>query len=389
MQNEQAVVTAENEVGGFHVAVPMLDIHTVGAGGGSIAGVDEGGILYVGPASAGADPGPACYGNGGTQPTVTDADLLLGYLDENYFHGGAMTLDRSAAASAIGSRVAKPLGLSVTDAAYGIYRVANSIMSSAVTAVTVQRGFDPREFAMIVAGGAGPIHAAPIARELGIRTLQIPRESSVFCAAGMLLSDLKHSYVRTCTMAGSVPDYGLIEERLSEMRDMAWRTFEEEQVAPEAIRMDFSADLRYVGQFNEVEVSGFEAADANEQTWDQLVAQFHRQHDERFGYSMPHMDVELINLRLSAIGATAKPSTVRHETGDSDPSHALKGERSAWFDGKMRRVPIYDGFALAPGNRLAGPAIVEQPTTTIVVPGDTALECDEWSNYLLTIDPAG
>ena len=212
VQDERAVVTSENEVGGFHVAVPMLDIHTVGAGGGSIAAVDDGGMLRVGPASAGADPGPACYGHGGAEPTVTDADLVLGYLDENYFHGGAMKLDRDAAVNAIESSIANPLGLSVTDAAYGIYRVANSIMSNAVTVVTVQRGLDPREFAMIVAGGAGPIHAVPIARELGINTLLVPRESSVFCAAGMLLSDLKHTYIRTCAMVGSLVDFAIINE---------------------------------------------------------------------------------------------------------------------------------------------------------------------------------
>ena len=228
VQDERAAVTSENEVAGFHVAVPMLDIHTVGAGGGSIAGVDDGGMLHVGPASAGADPGPACYGRGGTEPTVTDADLVLGYLDADYFHGGALKLDRAAAVAAIESRIAGPLGLSVTDAAYGIYRVANSIMSNAVTVVTVQRGLDPREFAMIVAGGAGPIHAVPIARDLGIHTLLVPRESSVFCAAGMLLSDLKHTYIRTCAMVGSLVDFSAINEAIHNLRDRALATFREE-----------------------------------------------------------------------------------------------------------------------------------------------------------------
>ncbi len=384
VQDERAVVTSENEVAGFHVAVPMLDIHTVGAGGGSIARVDDGGMLHVGPASAGADPGPACYGHGGAEPTVTDADLVLGYLDENYFHGGAMKLDRDAAVAAIETRVANPLGLSVTDAAFGIYRVANSIMSNAVTVVTVQRGLDPRGFAMIVAGGAGPIHAVPIARELGINTLLVPRESSVFCAAGMLLSDLKHTYIRTCAMVGSLVDFEVINEAIQAMREMALTTFREEQVGDADVTLDFSADLRYAGQFNEVEVPGFETGEADTAAWEKLVSRFHRLHDDRFGYSMPHAEVELINLRLSATGATKKPKTQKHELGGSAADHARKGERPAWFDNSMKTVPVYDGLALHPGNRVTGPAIIEQPTTTIVLPGDTELACDQWSNYLLT-----
>ena len=384
VQDERAAVTSENEVAGFHVAVPMLDIHTVGAGGGSIAGVDDGGMLHVGPASAGADPGPACYGRGGTEPTVTDADLVLGYLDADYFHGGALKLDRAAAVAAIESRIAGPLGLSVTDAAYGIYRVANSIMSNAVTVVTVQRGLDPREFAMIVAGGAGPIHAVPIARDLGIHTLLVPRESSVFCAAGMLLSDLKHTYIRTCAMVGSLVDFSAINEAIHNLRDRALATFREEQVDGADVTLDFSADLRYVGQFNEVEAPGFSGGTADSAAWKQLVDQFHRLHDERYGYSLPHAEVELINLRLSATGATKKPVTQKHELGGPAADHARKGARPAWFDNRMVTVPVYDGLALQPGNRLPGPAIVEQPTTTIVLPGDTGLSCDQWGNYLLS-----
>ncbi len=385
VQDETPVVTSENEVGGFHVAVPMLDIHTVGAGGGSIAGIDAGNMLFVGPGSAGADPGPACYGRGGTEPTVTDADLILGYLDADYFHGGAMTLDRAAASRVIEERIARPLNLSVLEAAHGIYRVANSIMSNAVRVVTVQRGLDPREFAMIVAGGAGPIHAVPIAGELGIRTLLVPRESSVFCAAGMLLSDLKRSYVRTCTMPGSLVDYDLIDQRLQEMRQLALVTFKEEPVKEEDVTFSFSADLRYVGQFNEVEVEGFREGVINKSIWQQLVNDFHALHDERYGYSLPLGEVELINIRLTATGMTTKPVSRKHDIEGDDAGHALKGEREAWFDNSMQLVPVYDGLALQAGNIIQGPAIIEQATTTIVVPVDTKLYCDEWHNYLLDI----
>ena len=294
-----------------------------------------------------------------------------------------MKLDRDAAVNAIENSIANPLGLSVTDAAYGIYRVANSIMSNAVTVVTVQRGLDPREFAMIVAGGAGPIHAVPIARELGIHTLLVPRESSVFCAAGMLLSDLKHTYIRTCAMVGSLVDFEVINGAIRAMREMALATFREEQVRDTDVTLDFSADLRYAGQFNEVEVPGFDTGVADTSAWEKLASRFHRLHDDRFGYSMPHAEVELINLRLSATGATKKPETQKHELGSPAADHARKGERPAWFDNRMTTVPVYDGLALQPGNQLPGPAIIEQPTTTIVLPGDTQLGCDEWGNYLL------
>ena len=388
VQDRNPVVSSENEVGGFHVAVPMLDIHTVGAGGGSVAGVDEGGMLFVGPESAGAEPGPACYGKGGKKPTVTDADLLLGYLDDNYFHGGAMQLDREAATRAVQDAVATPLGVSVIDAAWGIYRMANSIMSNAVTVVTVQRGLDPRRFAMIVAGGAGPIHAVPIARELGITRLLVPRESSVFCAAGMLLSDLKHSYVRTCAMVGSLVDFQRIRDCLAEMASLARSTFQEEQVEESSIELKFSADLRYVGQFNEVEVTGLEDGVIDDAKWQTLVQNFHALHDERYGYAMPEAEVELINVRLLATGLTPKPLNRKQDMQDEDASHAIKGERQAWFDDEMKSVPVYDAIALAPGNLLSGPAIVEQPTTTIVVPKGTDLQCDEWGNYLLSIASA-
>lgn len=385
VQDKNPVVSSENQVGGFHVAVPMLDIHTVGAGGGSIAGVDEGGMLFVGPGSAGADPGPACYGHGGREATVTDADLLLGYLDENYFHGGAIQLDRQAAYQAIDEAVARPLGIPVIEAAWGIYRMANSIMCNAVTVVTVQRGLDPRKFAMIVAGGAGPIHAVPIAAELGVSRLLVPRESSVFCAAGMLLSDLKHSYVRTCVMVGSLVDFDRIRDCLSEMTSLAISTFAVEQVEKADVSLGFSADLRYAGQFNEVEVAGLDDGVINDKSWQQLVEDFHKLHDERYGYAMPGAEVELINVRLLAKGHTPKPVNRKQELQDKDASHAIKAEREAWFENGMQKVAVYDAIALQPGNSLDGPAIVEQATTTIVVPAGTGLYCDEWGNYLLSI----
>ena len=381
-------VSAENDVGGYHVGTPMLDIHTVGAGGGSIARVDGGGLLQVGPGSAGADPGPACYGRGGRNATVTDADLVLGYLDPDYFHGGELRLDRAAAEAAITEHVAGPLGLGLPEAAWGIYRVANSIMSGAVAVVTIQRGHDPRDFALVVAGGAGPIHALPIAADLGIGTLLVPRVSSVFCASGMLLSDLKQSWVRTCATADGRLDLARAAARFAEMTAEARAVFAAQGVSVGALALHYAADLRYAGQFHEVEVPGFDGGRADADSWAALTAAFHSRHDALYGYSIPGGEVELINVRLTVIGATPRPAPAPAADGGADSGHALKGHRPAWFSGRYSDTPVFDGAALVPGNRLTGPAIVEQATTTIVVTPGATLECDPWSNFLVRLPPA-
>jgi N-methylhydantoinase A len=294
---------------------------------------------------------------------VTDADLLLGYLDPGFFHGGELELDVGAARRAIGT-LAEPLGLDATQVASGVYELVNANMAAALSVVSVERGHDPREFVLVVAGGAGPIHAAAIARELEIPQILVPRESSVFCAAGMLISDLKHDYVRTYARE---PDEAEMDGIYSEMEAEARTTLESEGVT--RVQLERSADLRYVGQFNEVEVPRME--------------DFHARHDALYGYSMPGAPVELINLRLSARGETDKPRFEGSPPGGEDASAALKGHRDAYFDGGFRSVPVYDGLQLVNGNAVAGPAIVEQPTTTIVLPPDFSLRCDAYDNYLV------
>ncbi len=383
VRNSTPVVTTESEVGGYHVAVPMLDIHTVGAGGGSIARVDAGGILRVGPHSAGADPGPACYGNGGDQPTTTDADLLLGYLDPDYFHGGRIKLDTEAAHRVVKERVADPLGLDVTAAADAIYRLANAHQAAAIGVVSVRRGLDPREFALVVAGGAGPIHAAPIAEELGITTILVPRESSVFCAAGMLLSDLKHDYVRSYPVEFDKIDMVRVDNLYLEMKRQAMTTLKAEGIAEGAISLGYAVDLRYVGQFNEVEVQGLHGGRIDREALGKMLDGFHRRHDELFGYSMPGAPVELINLRLTARGVTKKPRFEEMKAGQADSAAALKGRRPAYFGNGFLTVDVFEGLKLLPGHRISGPAIIEQPTTTIVVTPAFNVVCDRYGNYLL------
>ncbi len=383
VRNGVPVVSSEGSVGGYRVAVPMLDIHTVGAGGGSIAWVDDGGLLRVGPQSAGADPGPACYGKGGENPTTTDADLILGYLDPNYFHGGKLTLDVAAAERAIKTKVADPLGIDVVAAADGIYRITNALMGAAIGVVSVQRGLDPREFALVVAGGAGPIHASPIAEELGIETILVPRESSVFCAAGMLLSDLKHDYVRTYPVEVSKIDHDRARSLCTEVSHEAMTTLRSEGIPDERITLAFAADLRYLGQFNEVGVQAFDGGHVDAKAVQQMIQAFHQRHDSLFGYSMPEAPIELINIRLTARGTTEKPRFKEMKGGGSDARHARKGSRRAYFGKGFLEVDVYDGLKMEPGNMITGPAIVEQPTTTIIITAGYDLVCDRYGNYVL------
>lgn len=376
-------ITTDGSIGDHRIASPILDIHTIGAGGGSIARVETGGLLAVGPASAGAQPGPACYGRGGTKPTVTDADYLLGYLDPKAFHGGQLTLDDAAAKKAVEEHVAKPLGTDVTRAADGIYQVINANMAAALGVVSVQRGYDPREFVLIVAGGAGPIHSGPIARELEIPLVLIPRESSVFCAAGMLISDLQHDYVRTYARDLDKVDPAEVTTLLKEMTASATATLKEEGVEAKKVELTYAVDLRYVGQFNEVEVPLEFKGKATAKTLAETVKRFHERHDALYGYSMAAAPVELINLRLTARGLTPKPKFARTPKAKGTAEKAKLGMRPAWFDGKWVKTPVYDGLQLQNGHMVKGPAIVQQPTTTIIVPTDFDLKVDEFNNYLM------
>jgi N-methylhydantoinase A len=383
IKDANPTITTEGLIGDHRIASPILDIHTVGAGGGSIAWVNNGGLLAVGPKSAGAEPGPACYGRGGTYPTVTDAQHLLGYLDPVFFEKGEISFDSEASKRAIDEHVAEILEMDSVTAADGIYQLVNNNMAAALGVVSVQRGYDPREFVLVVAGGAGPIHAAPIARELEIPLILIPRESSVFCAAGMLISDMKHDYVRTYACDIDKINLQEVNRYFREMAETAIETLKSENVQDEDIAITYSADLRYVGQFNEVEVSVPGSGEITTATQEQMCQAFHDRHDALYGYAMQGAELELINLRVTGKGRTDKPKQETYAYCGDDASTALIGERQAYFEGQFQSTPVYDGLKLQNGNQLEGPAIVVQPTTTIVVPPDFALLCDEFNNYLM------
>ncbi|MCK0511683.1 hydantoinase/oxoprolinase family protein [Aromatoleum buckelii] len=370
------MIKNDGEIARHKIALPMLDIHTIGAGGGSIGWLDEGGLLRMGPQSAGADPGPACYGKGGKLPATTDANVVLGYLDPEFFAGGKMKLDVEAARAAIEEHIATPMGLTVEEAAAGMYRVACNNMAQGVREVTIKRGFDPREFPFIPAGGAGPIHSCLICDELEIPLQIVPRESSVLCAFGMLMSELKHDFVRTFVSRLDALDWPKLGAIIDEMALDGAGQLTEERIPDARRRFDVKLDCRYVKQYHEVSFIVphrlIQAGDAAA-----IAAAFHAEHNRLYGYSLEQeaTPVEVINVRVQAIGVTDKPVAREEPWAGDDAAHALKGRRAVYIPETktFRDVPVYDGHRMRHGNRIIGPAMIEQETTAIFV--SAAYDC--------------
>ncbi len=360
----------DGEIARHRIALPMLDIHTIGAGGGSIGWLDDGGLLRMGPQSAGADPGPACYGKGGALPTTTDANVVLGWLDPDYFAGGRMKLDVAAARRAIETHIAKPMGLTIEQAAAGMYRVACHNMAQGVREVTIKRGFDPREFPLIPGGGAGPIHGCTICHELQIPLQIVPREASVLCAFGMLMGELKHDFVRTFVARLASLDWDRMTALVDAMAGEGEKLLDDEDVAREARRVELRLDCRYLKQYHEVSVVVPRDAVARRDAG-AIARAFHDEHKRLYGYTLEAegSPVEIINLRLQAIGATGKLALGREAAGPADASAALKGRRSMYVPERdaFAEVAVYDGHAMRCGHRIAGPALIEQRTTAIFV----------------------
>jgi N-methylhydantoinase A len=322
LRDGQPLFATEGQIDRLRLALPMLDITTIGAGGGSIGWLDQGRLLRMGPRSAGAVPGPACYRRDGTQPTCTDADLVLGYLPAGEFAGGRIPLDPKAAKAAIEGAIARPLGASVEEAAVGMVRVIDANMAAGVRAVTVRRGYDPREFPLIVAGGAGPQHCCAIASELEIPFLIVPRTSSVLCAAGMLMSDLIHDDIRSMPGRLDRIDPARLQAAFAEMIAAAHKTLAIEHVTESDRVFQRSADMRYAKQYHEVNVPW-------EPEREDPALRFHRDHDRLYGYDLAEegTPIELINLRLRAIGRTPKPCFPERPRGGADASGARKRAR--------------------------------------------------------------
>jgi N-methylhydantoinase A len=388
IKDSQPFTTTVGEINRLRLALPMLNVVTIGAGGGSIGWIDEGGLLRMGPQSASSDPGPACYGLGGEEPTCTDADLILGYLDPDYFAGGRMPLDKDKAREAIEKKIAKPLKYNLYEAAAGMYRVINVNMAAAVREVAVKHGQDPRDFPLVVAGGAGPNHACMIALELENPVLIVPRESSIFCAAGMLMSDLKHDFVRTYTTPLKDANPELFRNLFEEMKLEGKKLLESEGIGEQQIEYKYSLDLRYVKQYHEVEVE-ITAEQAESFDIEAMAQRFHPEHNALYGYSLEDQGtpIELINMRMVCLGATEKPSFQEQEYDGEDSKEALKGYREAWapLQGEFTDTPIYDGLKLKFGNRVQGPAIIEQVNTTTLVTPEFNLLTDRFGSFTMFV----
>ena len=388
IKNKTPLVTTEGEISRLRIALPMLGIVTIGAGGGSIGWVDEGGLLRMGPQSAGSRPGPACYDRGGEEPTCTDADLVLGYLDKDFFAGGKIPLSEERAADTIKSKIADPLGLDVIEAAAGMYHVINVNMASGVREVSVKRGHDPREFPLVVAGGAGPVHAGMIARELEIPVMIIPKESSIFCAAGMLMSDLKHNFVHTYSTLLETMEREKFKSYFRKMEQEATRLLQSEHIPEECIQHIYSMDLRYIKQYHEVNVPITEE-EIEKGSTASIASKFHPEHNRLYGYSLEEegTPIELINLRLLSVGRTSKPRFKSEGLASSDASFALKKTRQVYLpvEKTFTDVPVYDGHKLKYGNRIEGPAIIEQVNTSTFVTPEYNVLCDRYGSYTMFI----
>lgn len=384
----EARLTQEGEIEGFPTKVPMIDIHTLGAGGGSIAWIDPGGALRVGPQSAGADPGPACYGQGGGQATVTDANLVLGRLNPSYFLGGRMVLDVERARQVVYDRVANPLGLSVEEAAEGIIRVVNATMIKGIRVVSVAKGYDPREFCLVAFGGAGPVHAAELAAELNIPRVLVPIAPGVTSALGLLMADTRYDYVRTVLCPESELIARKLGKRYAEMETEALFQMQGEGLKRDRVNFIRLADVRYRGQGYELEIPVASGKLAGPQV-DEVVERFHQVHTRRYGYASPENPVEVVNLRLTALARLPQPRLDSLPlNGAANPPCALKGHRQTYFHKQFISTAVYDRSLLKPGDLISGPAIVEQlDSTTVVWPAQHA-RVDTYRNLILDRSPS-
>ena len=364
--------------------LPMLDIETIGAGGGSLAWLDAAGKLHVGPHSAGAAPGPACYDTGGEAPAVTDANLVLGLLDPHAFLGGAMAIRTDLAERAIRSTIASPLEMSPAEAAAGIRRIVNANMAAATRLVSVGKGHDPRDFALLAFGGAGPLHAAAIADELDIPWVLVPRYPGNTSAAGLVVADIVHNFVQSVVTERSRLTAGDLLRGFDALRQRAAETLEANAVPPAQRRFDQSLDIKYVGQGYTLEIA-LSDRELDEDALAQIDEQFHARHEAFYGFRADGEPIEIINLRLQATGLLEQAQVPPNQPGAMDPAPALTGSRDAWSETDRAMVPhrIYDRSRLATGHVITGPAIVAQTDSTTLVPGDWIAVVDAYENLVI------
>lgn len=377
-------MTTEGGIAGHPVKLPMIEINTIGAGAGSIAWLDQAGGLHVGPRSAGAEPGPVAYGRGGTEPTITDANLVLGRLHPDRFAGGDMHLDREAARRVLAEKVGEPLGLSVEEAAAGMIRIANANMERAVRVSSAEKGYDPRDITLVAFGGAGPMHAAALARAVGIPTVLIPERPGVFSAVGLVMSDIRHDFVQTRVARGAEITAAHLAPLYEALDAEAHEALSQDRI-PEGQRLlQRSADLRYVGQAYEVNVPLVDGA-LDEAAVAALVQHFHERHQQLYAHHHPDKTVEFVSGRVAAVGRIS--ASAFHEARTERAGGGPKERRPVYFEEAKDFVDtaVYDREVLYAGDALTGPAIIEQIDTTVVIHPEQRVEVDELGNLLISV----
>ncbi|MFT7530141.1 MAG: N-methylhydantoinase A, partial [Gammaproteobacteria bacterium] len=369
----------------YRIGVPMIQVETLGAGGGSIGWIDEMGLLQMGPQSAGSDPGPACYDRGGIEPTVSDANLVLGYLNPAGLVGGRLPLHYDKSYRAIEEKIAKPLNISVEKAAHGMFTIVNNNMVNGIRRVTVERGYDPRDFVLVAAGGATGAHITALATEMGIDTVIASKLSSGLCAYGQIISDVKYNYMATIPVRLEGNDtFARIDSLYEEIERKGIDHLKSDGFSEADIDIKRSAEMRYVGQVHECTVD-IESFKIDAQTIERVKNAFHDRHEQLFTYAERHNPVELVNIESTLFGRVERPNPAELDSGQG-VDNARKGERDLIFsgDGKSTRVPVYDGAKIMASNKIVGPAVIEEETATLIIQPGWQIELHKSASYVIT-----
>jgi len=386
IENGIPQMTTDRKIIGYPVKIPMIEIDTIGAGGGSLAWIDDGGALKVGPQSAGADPGPACYNKGGRTPTVTDANLVLGRINPEYFLGGKMAIYPEMAGEAIERTLCQPLSMDLNRTASGIITIVDAHMVRAIRNISVAKGYDPREFTLLGFGGAGPLHAVAVAKELGIQSVLIPESPGTFSSLGLLVADFRSDFVKTRILLGTTENIEQINGMFPDLESMADKWLSQEKVPASKRILQRFIDMRYQRQNYEYRIE-LNASRFTPQNFGQVLSAFHEEHKKNHGYALYDSPVEFVNYRVAAYGLVPKADVVSYPEGGPSPENSLKGHRKVCFDPQAGYVtcPIYGMEGLAPQNRINGPAIIEQMGSTIIVPPTERAVVDAFKNIRIQI----
>ncbi len=380
--------TTQMKVGEYKNAMEAVEVTSIGAGGGSIAKLDDRKILYVGPESAGANPGPACYAKGGKLPTVTDADVVLGRIPADYFLGGTISLDKYLAEKAIEESIAKPLGIEPIEAAHAISTIVEDNMAKQIFLTAVEKGHDPRNFGLVIGGGAGPVHAISVAEKLNIKEVYIPKQAAVFCALGASLADYKYILTRFLYRREDEINIETLKDIFDSLEKEGTTILQKQGVEEKDIKFIRGAEMRYLGQLHDVNVLLQETKKGEpftEVTLRDLIQNFHRQHQALYGWSDNSLPTIIATIKLQAIGLRPPLKLEKKPISKKDPSLALKRKRELYFKefGGFIETPCYNPDLLSTGNTITGPAIIEEKNTTIVLPPEALLIVDEYGNYLV------